>query len=170
SRVLVGDRATAEALETYGPAARVIHIASHGEHVALEPWSSSLFLAGSGTSGHYTAAHFRKLDLSEVDLVVLAGCETGIGDGQAGFPRALAEAGAHWSVVSTRPVEDGATAELMRCLYHHLDRGLPPPAALRAAKLDRYASVKASANETEPYAWAPWIIVPHTLRSEVTAR
>ncbi len=74
------------------------------------------------------------------DLVVLSACRTALGreirgEGMVGLTRGFFSAGARQVLVSLWPVEDRATAELMRRFYlAMLGRGRPPAAALREAQ------------------------------------
>jgi CHAT domain-containing protein len=75
--------------------------------------------------GLLTALEVGDLDLSGVDLVVLSACETGLGqldpvDGPLGLNRALHQVGARTCVTSLWPVNDAATADLMRLFFHNL--------------------------------------------------
>ena len=82
------------------------------------------------------------LDLS-ARLVVLSGCETGLGrpletEGYLGLPHAFFNAGVRGAVVSLWRIPDSpSTAYLMDRFFHHLVKnGLPEGKALGAAKRD----------------------------------
>jgi CHAT domain-containing protein len=83
-------------------------------------------------------------------LVVLSACETGLYDTNrnpeefVGLPATFVELGAAGVVGSLWQVDDAATALLMAKFYDlHLDEGLSPPAALRAAQIWLRASTRA---------------------------
>src|SRR6185436_21017373 len=94
------------------------------------------------------------------DLVVLSACQTGLGrevrgEGLIGLTRGLFSAGARQVLVSLWPVEDRATAELMRRFYAEmLSQGRPPAAALREAQTAMWRDE----GWRSPYYWAGFIL------------
>jgi CHAT domain-containing protein/Tfp pilus assembly protein PilF len=92
--------------------------------------------------GILTAEEVQALDLRGTELVVLSGCETGLGDlefgqGVLGLQRAFQAAGARAVVASLWKVDDAATAVLMERFYTNLwTKKLPKLEALRQAQLD----------------------------------
>ena len=82
------------------------------------------------------------LDLSNVDLVVLSSCETGLGtpqggEGMIGLRRTIRQAGARTVISSLWNVGDESTSELMQNFYIHLWlEGKGKLEALRSAQLD----------------------------------
>jgi len=114
--------------------------------------------ANQGAGGIVTARELAGFDWWGTQLVVLSGCETGVGpvpsgDGVYGMRRALVLAGAASQVVSLWNVNDSSARELMRDYYGELARGTGRADALRRAKLrlmhqPRYA---------HPYYWAAFI-------------
>lgn len=133
------------------PAARRLHIASHGWIDEREPASSFVLLAAdeeAGDDGLLQIHEVFNLDLS-AELVVLSGCETALGqridgEGLLGLARAFLYAGARDLVVSLWPVSDHATGELMVAFYRQLAAGRPPAEALRHAKLAGLGSFAAA--------------------------
>lgn len=114
---------------------------------------------GSGKNdGVLTALEISRLDLSNVDLVVLSACETGLGDiqgseGVKGFHRAFTMAGAGNTLISLWKVSDEHTSELMTLFYKHLLNGQSNTRSLKMAQLEmkkRYAS---------PFYWAGFVLV-----------
>jgi CHAT domain-containing protein len=95
-----------------------------------------------------------------VELVVLSGCETGLGkevdgEGLIGLTRGFLYAGARSVVASLWKVEDSATAELMGRFYRKMLQGKEHPAsALRAAQLEMSKDTRWS----DPYEWAAFTI------------
>ena len=81
------------------------------------------------------------MDLSNVDVAVLSGCETGLGEveqgeGSFGMQRALQIAGVGATVGSLWTVSDEKTNLLMQRFYTNLwDKKLPKLEALREAQL-----------------------------------
>jgi CHAT domain-containing protein len=125
------------------------------------------------------------MDLSQVELVVLSACETGLGfdvetssEGLFGLQRAFHAAGAKTAVASLWTVPDQATRELMERFYLNLwSRRMGKSAALREAQLwmlrDRVSedpesarglaeieeTPKLAANKRlPPYYWAAFVL------------
>lgn len=137
SRLLVGDAATAAALDT-DPPPSVVHVAAHGRFRADEPALSGVRLG----DGWLRACEMPRLRLRG-STVVLSGCETGVsrveaGDEVLGVVRGALAAGARDLVVSLWRVDDEATAALMADLHAGIARGLAPADALRAAQKSRW--------------------------------
>lgn len=109
---------------------------------------SGLVLAGanvgsdSADDGYLTAEEIGWLDLSDVELVVLSGCDTGLGrprsgEGLLGLRRAFLMAGASTVVSSLWSVGDESAALLMEEFYGNLlEKGMGRHEALRAAQLE----------------------------------
>jgi CHAT domain-containing protein len=95
------------------------------------------------------------------ELVVLSACQSGLGrhvngEGLIGFTRALLHAGARATLVSLWRVDDQATADLMKRFYYQLlKKGLPAPAALRAAQLEMAGP---KSEWRDPYFWAGFVL------------
>jgi CHAT domain-containing protein len=95
-----------------------------------------------------------------VDLVVLSGCETGLGEqisgeGLLSLTRGFMYAGAIRVVASLWSVSDVATASLMADFYRAMERdGMRPAAALRAAQIQMWKQKQWSS----PYYWAAFQI------------
>lgn len=145
-------------------AARRLHLATHGILDAVRPERSGLVLSlvdrrGQPQDGILRLNDIFRLQLS-ADLVVLSGCETGLGrqlrgEGLVGLTRAFMYAGAPRVVSSLWQVDDQATAALMTSFYGHmLKRGERPAAALRAAQLELAANPRWAA----PYFWAGFVL------------
>ena len=107
------------------------------------------------------AAEVIELNLAGVKLVVLSGCETGIGyvrrgEGIFGLRRAFQEAGVQ-SIMSTLwYVADEPAQELMKMFYSLLLSGNSPQKALRKAQL---AFINMDNGWDRPYFWAPFVMV-----------
>jgi CHAT domain-containing protein len=167
--LLLGQRtATESTFRHEAPHHRWLHIATHGffsppsfrSAVAVQDewrgkrddyfWGyvSGLALAGanvpsskSADNGILTAIEVADLDLRNVEVVVLSGCETGLGqtssgEGTFGTQRAFEMAGVKTFVGSLWNVPDETTRELMERFYENLwDKKLPKLEALRQAQL-----------------------------------
>lgn len=88
--------------------------------------------------GILTARELCDLNLSNIDLITLSACQTGLGritaDGIAGLPRGLKKAGAASVIVSLWEVNDKATQILMCSFYSYLKQGLSKQQALKKAQ------------------------------------
>ncbi|MCP4664490.1 MAG: CHAT domain-containing protein [bacterium] len=149
---------------------RVVHFATHGLLNEVHPELSGLVLslvdeAGRSRDGFLMAHEIYNLDLL-AELVVLSGCQTGLGEdvqgeGLVGLTRGFMYAGAPRVVVSLWNVSDRATSELMQRFYQHVfgvtdepEGTLLPSAALRAAQL----SMLEDQNRRAPFYWAGFIL------------
>ncbi len=103
-------------------------------------------------------ADIYSLDLS-AELTVLSACETALGkdldgEGLVGFTHSFLSAGSKSIVASLWRVDDRSTAILMSDFYRHmLKNGMPPAAALRAAKLN----LMKERRWHTPYFWAGFV-------------
>jgi CHAT domain-containing protein len=91
-----------------------------------------------------------------VNMVVLSGCQTGLGEeingeGLIGLTRGFMYAGAQRVVASLWSVSDKATAELMARFYAAIERDkMRPASALRRAQIEMWKQPMWRA----PYFWA----------------
>jgi CHAT domain-containing protein len=144
--------------------ARIVHIATHGILDAARPERSGLVLSLVDRDGRARDGVVRLHDVFGLslaaELVVLSGCETGLGrhmrgEGLVGLTRAFMHAGAPRVVSSLWQVDDQATARLMTAFYRHmLVDGARPAAALRAAQHELAADPRWAA----PYYWAGFVL------------
>lgn len=143
---------------------RVLHFATHGILDAEEPSLSGLVLSGVTPDGQLRPRFLRSQDIAslalQADLVVLSGCETGLGsfvygEGIAGLSQAFLRAGARQVVSSLWRIPDQATAVLMGHFYREMyGNGLRPAPALRAAQDE----MRRSRRWRDPYYWAGFVI------------
>lgn len=91
-----------------------------GANVALR----SETFDGSQHDGMFSAREIMQMDYSNVELIVLSACQTGLGfvtdDGVYGLQRGLKSAGVKGLIVSLWSVNDAATTLLMQSFYNHL--------------------------------------------------
>jgi CHAT domain-containing protein/tetratricopeptide (TPR) repeat protein len=131
----------------------LLHISTHGavkelakefdramssSYLALAGFNSAESGVGDGTLSGLEAT---LLDLRGCELVVLSGCETGLGRAEAGagilgLRRGFRVAGARSQIVSLWQVHGEATAELMASFYRGLAKGLQVEESLRFAQLE----------------------------------
>lgn len=143
---------------------RILHFATHGLIHPRIPELSGLLLserddAGRTIDGFLSLRDLSSLELS-AELVVLSGCETGLGrevrgEGLLGLTRGLMMAGVPRVLASLWQVRDQATAELMARFYRALlTERQPPAAALRSAQL----ALRGERRFRDPYYWAAFVL------------
>ena len=143
---------------------RILHFATHGflarqQSPIRRPRTVARRRAGGGAAGVLSAADVFNLRLA-ADLVVLSGCRTGLGkvvagEGVVGLTSAFLHAGSSRVVASLWPVDDAATAALMRRFYEGMlgSRRLSPAAALREAQL----AIRGQRRWQRPFYWAGFV-------------
>ena len=166
---LLGAAATEEKAKSVEKDVRYLHFATH---VVLDdrlPLDSAIVLSmpdppGEGRDNGLLESWevFESLRL-DADLVVLSGCESGLGqhlegEGLLGLTQAFHYAGARSILASLWPAADEATADLMARFYRHLKRGASKDQALRGAQIEMLspgpAKAGARARVSAPYYWA----------------
>lgn len=143
---------------------RIVHFATHGILDNKHPQLSGLVLSLVNEKGKPQDGFLKLQDVYNmrlpVDLVVLSGCETGLGEqingeGLIGLTRGFMYAGATRVVASLWSVSDIATAGLMAEFYRAMEHdGMRPAAALRAAQIRMWNQRQWSF----PYYWAAFQI------------
>jgi CHAT domain-containing protein len=157
SRVLTGDQASEEAFKHLAPEYDILHLACHGDLNSAYPMYSGLLLAPGGEEDGKLQVHeIFSLELS-ASLVVLSGCQTGLGhlttgDELVGLSRAFIYAGTPSVLSSLWMVEDQSTAYLMSRFYQHL-RSSDKAEALRLAQQETRARYP------ELHAWASFVLI-----------
>jgi CHAT domain-containing protein/Tfp pilus assembly protein PilF len=143
--------------------ARYVHLATH---IVTREQPPRLVLSrvdrrGRPLAGGDLFAHeIAELDL-DADLVVLSGCDSGLGEpirgeGLVGLAQGFFRAGAGGVLVSLWPVDDRATASLMTAFYRLLlHEELTPAAALARAQRE----IAAQPRWQSPYYWAGFVLV-----------
>jgi len=140
SKVLLRNEATKETVKSYSARYDILHFAAHAELSKDDPLSSAILLAKGGEEdGRLTVKEIFEMKLN-ADLVVLSGCETGLGklsrgDELVGLTRAFIYAGTPSVVASLWNVEDSSTAALMGSFYKNL-KTMSKAEALRKAQLE----------------------------------
>jgi CHAT domain-containing protein len=169
STPLLGEQATEATLRQHVEEADVIHLATHGYLHPVRPMSSGVLLTApkkepepgeTDNDGALEAWEIYSQLRLKAELVVLSGCETGRGqavkgEGLIGLTRALQYAGARSTVASQWKVADRSTATLMMAFHRSLRQGLPKDEALQKAM----AQLRQSRTTSDPYFWAPFILV-----------
>jgi CHAT domain-containing protein len=140
SSVYTGKEATEEKSKTLSPNHDILHFATHAKLNQDDPLSSAVLLAREDKEdGRLEVREIFGLDL-KANLVVLSGCETGLGklstgDELVGLTRAFIYAGTPSVVASLWSVDDSSTAQLMASFYRNL-KTMSKVEALRQAQLE----------------------------------
>jgi CHAT domain-containing protein len=139
----------------------LVHVAAHGTYDADHPLFSQISLAaGEGRDGNLEVHEILgEVDLSGVNLVVLAACDTGVGkssrgDDVVGFTRAFLYAGTPGVLAALWKIPDDATAALMEEFYCLLLAGESVADALRGAQL----ALLHGGRFTRPEQWAAFAL------------
>jgi CHAT domain-containing protein/Tfp pilus assembly protein PilF len=143
---------------------RYLHFATHGLLDSERPGLSALALSMVDEEGRPQDGFLRANDIYNLklpaELVVLSGCQTGLGkavngEGLVGLTRGFMYAGAARVVVSLWNVDDQATSELMARFYRKmLKENQRPAAALRMAQVEMCRQSQWRA----PYYWAAFVL------------
>jgi len=139
---------------------RVIHIVAHGFFDDRNWQRSALVLLRDPSAeddGFVQSNDIFPLRIRP-DLLVLSGCETGVGflekgEGLNGFSFAFFYAGARSILLSLWSVNDKAASVFMESFYRHFTAGINQTEALRKAKLEMLGS-----RYHHPFYWAPFIL------------
>jgi CHAT domain-containing protein len=138
----------------------IVHFAVHGIYDDYSPELSGIVLSSSedrDDDGFLLADEIRDMEL-DASLVVLSGCETGLGrfvrgEGVVGLSRALFEAGASSILASLWGIGDESTAEFMEEFYRTYRGGAGKSSALSAVKRNMI-------QEGKPVSvWAPFVLL-----------
>lgn len=116
--------------------------------------------------GILTAKEISSLDFSEVSLIVLSACQTGLGDVEAnegvyGLQRAFKLAGAETLIMSLWEVDDTATGLLMKAFYEEYLNGKAKDIAFKNAvdEVRKYKDENGRRPFSSPYYWAAFIML-----------
>ena len=118
-----------------------MHLSVHAESSLVDRLNNKLkFLAQPEEAGLLYGFDIASYDLSKVDLIVLAACQSNLGQtGQEGafsLTRSFLQAGAKQVVGTLWQVDDGTTHQLLSRMYQKLKAKLSPEKALWLAKKD----------------------------------
>ncbi len=121
--------------------------------------SDTLTKLGAEQNGVLTALEVSQLNLRNTKLVVLSGCETGLGkiegsEGTFGLKRGFKLAGVEQIIVSLWPVPDKETMELMTLFYKDLTTSLNPIISFEKAQIAMRNKYPAS-----PQKWAGFVLI-----------
>lgn len=153
TEVYLNEEATRRVLADRGPAARLLHIASHGHFREDEPIFSSIRLG----DGFLTLYDLDQMHLP-LELATISGCGTGLsavtgGDELLGLVRGFLRAGARSLLLSLWDLHDRTTTEFMTAFYSRYPAGADIAAAVKAAMLE------VRERHPHPYYWAPFVLI-----------
>ena len=122
-------------------------------------WTNPDYVSTATDDGILTAYEISNMDLSNVKLVVLSACETGLGDikaseGVFGLQRSFKLAGVKNIIMSLWKVPDEKTRELMQTFYQFCFTGKSVSDAFRAAQETMRIKYPNS-----PYYWAGFTLL-----------
>jgi CHAT domain-containing protein len=144
---------------------RILHFATHALINNQHPELSGIVLSLVDEQGRAQDGFLRTHEIYHLklpaELVVLSGCQTGLGkeirgEGLVGLTRGFMYAGAARVLVSLWSLDDRATAELMKQFYKRMlgKEQMTPAAALRAAQVAMWNSRQWQ----PPYYWAAFTL------------
>jgi len=143
---------------------RYVHIAAHAFSFPGAPERSMLVLGGTGATEAagrvLTAAELANLQMGS-ELLVLAGCATGVGryepgQGLLGFAFATLAAGNRAAVLALWEVADDSTQRFVSAFFERLRRGTAPSAALAATQ--REFAHHPDPRISNPSTWAAFVL------------
>ncbi|BBD60942.1 hypothetical protein NIES2109_37430 [Nostoc sp. HK-01] len=144
---------------------KIVHLATHGKLVNGSP-EDSFIVFGDGE--HATLRDIENWSLSNVDLVVLSACQTGLGEKSAngqeilGLGYQMQLAGAKATMASLWTVSDGGTQALMNEFYAALKSGkITKAEALQKAQIALITGNNSEFNH--PYYWSAFILIGNGL-------
>lgn len=122
---------------------------------------------GSKEDEVLTAKEISSLELSNVDLLVLSACQTGLGDiqddGVYGLQRGFKKAGVNTILMSLWKVDDDATQMLMSEFYRNYASGLTKQQSLRQAQKavrDFHGKINGKMRDfSNPRYWAAFVLL-----------
>ena len=135
----------------------MIHFTAHAMANPESPLDSAVILSGPDHAfklyARDVAEQALRADLVTVSACRSAGERTYSGEGLIGFAWAFLRAGTKRVVAGLWDVDDRSTAELMEHMYQQIGAGMPPPRALREAKL---SFLRKGGPFAKPYYWGPF--------------
>lgn len=161
--VITGQDASEHNFKRMAGQYQYIHLATHNVTNDKQPMYSKIILSQSNTGdedGLLQTYEIYNLRLN-ADLVVLSGCNTGLGrlnrgEGLIGMTRAFLYAGSHSVVVSLWPVHDESTAILMNNFYKFMMNGYTKAQAMQKAKI---ALIHSKDWKKNPFYWGPFVLI-----------
>ncbi|MBL8114590.1 MAG: CHAT domain-containing protein [Acidobacteria bacterium] len=163
AHVLIGERATEEAVKSIPPTAGTLHFACHATVDPEHPEDSALLLAqpapGSPENGRLRGWEIvNELSLN-ADLVVLSACESSGAvntptEGPLGLAYAFQVAGARRVLAARWKVPDEVAVRFMEAFYSARARGLAADRCLQEAQV----ALRSNPETAHPYFWAGFVL------------
>ena len=169
--VFVGKDATEQNFKENAENYRFIHLATHNITDDRQPMYSKIVFAqleDKAEDNFLQTYEIYNLRLN-AELVVLSGCNTGLGklsagEGLIGMTRAFLYSGASSLVVSLWPVHDESTAQLMKYFYENLKSGMAKNFALQQAKVKM---IRNTDWKSDPFFWGAFVLIGDWNRVEM---
>lgn len=152
----------------------LVHIASHFKFSPGDE-TKNFLLMGDGSRMNLAELRYKGNLFHNVELLMLAACETGVGGGNGqeidGFGELAQKSGARAVVATLWKVRDKSTKELMVAFYKHLKDGnvTSKIEALRQAQLElaglddrlskNHRKPRKKTKYSHPYYWGPFIMM-----------
>ena len=155
---LVANDFSRKATESQMQNKNIVHLATHAEFNTGKPENSFLIF---GNGDKILLNEMKDLPMSNIDLIVLSGCQTGVGQlGNGieilGFGYQVQRAGAKAAIASLWQVSDEGTQALMQAFYNDVREGdRSKSESLRQAQI---ATIR-SKNFSHPYYWSAFILI-----------
>ncbi len=161
--VCIGKQANEKRFKQIASDFNIIHLATHFLVDDSQPMYSKIVLSQTDNEvedGLIETFEIYNMRLN-ADMVVLSGCNTGMGilkrgEGLMGISRAFLYAGVSSLIVSLWPVEDKSTSVLMDSFYQYLNKGYNKNRALQKAKIDL---IQSKDYKKDPFYWAPFVLI-----------
>jgi CHAT domain-containing protein len=154
---MMGSQATRDGFLEKAHGVSMLHVTGHSAIDGASGLTSAILLDGVDGPNRITAADVAGLELDSGSLVILASCDSSVGNaiggiGVRGLTSAFLAAGAGAVAGSLWPVEDQVTGELMTSFHQSLSDGETVSGALRQAQLEMIE------DNRHPYEWAAFIV------------
>lgn len=151
---------TKETFLTYAPQCRIIHFGGHALAGNANLSNNRLvFQADPPQERYLYLPEIYNLDLQGTALVVLSGCNTGVGEIKSGegvisVARAFQYAGTQNLLLALNVIPDAQTKQLLHSFYTHLDEDFSIDESLQLAKLKYLESKDDDPLQAHPLFWA----------------
>jgi len=140
-----------------------LHMGAHGNFYPERAMDSTIWLSsenGSREGQAWNGKAMARVDMSDVDLITLSSCETGLTDPRVrrdvfGIVRALFFAGAKRVVAPLWAVNDQATAKLMQVFYQAYSENIPAVLSLQRAQ----KALMETERYRHPYYWSAFVLM-----------
>jgi CHAT domain-containing protein len=159
---LTGNKATERSFKEFATKVNILHLATHTFLDDENPQKSCFAFVKDGQSNEdgflYTYELYNMNILAR--LVILSGCETGIGnikkgEGIISLARAFKFAGCPNIIMSLWKVNDQTTKEIMILFNENLKKGMEKDKALQQAKISYLNGSK----NLHPYFWSSFVLI-----------